>query len=373
MTANIVVVGGGLYGCATALHLRRKGAKVTLLERENALFRRASRWNQARIHRGYHYPRSVATATSCARNFDRFCREYAGAVRRGFSAIYAVAAQGSRVTRRQFESFAERVGIPLHPAPKDIAELFDTELVEAAYLVDEPVLDADALATQFKRELENEAVDVRCALEATAIERDGDRLRVRTASGALAADFVFHCGYAAFNGLASSVDPEAGLKQEIAEIAYVDPGPSLRNVGITLMDGPFFSLLPFPPLGLTSFTHVRYTRRGSWIDTGGPEATARLAFSPPKRSNFPLMVGDAVRYVPTLKECRWFESRYELRTILERSTTDDGRPILLRRDPSHPRVFSVLGSKLDNVFDYLGVLDGILESDPVWHRTAKVA
>src|SRR4051794_41399594 len=33
LTADVAIIGGGIAGCSTALHLRRRGASVVLLER----------------------------------------------------------------------------------------------------------------------------------------------------------------------------------------------------------------------------------------------------------------------------------------------------------------------------------------------------
>ena len=56
-----LVVGGGFYGCMIACHLRRRHAGVWLLEKGPGLLGRASYANQARVHQGYHYPRSLLT------------------------------------------------------------------------------------------------------------------------------------------------------------------------------------------------------------------------------------------------------------------------------------------------------------------------
>lgn len=62
-----VVVGGGFYGCMLAAHLSRsRGRRVLLLEAAGELLGRASFANQARVHNGYHYPRSFRRPTARA-------------------------------------------------------------------------------------------------------------------------------------------------------------------------------------------------------------------------------------------------------------------------------------------------------------------
>lgn len=72
-----IIIGGGFYGSAIAIHLaRQRGFKrIVLLEREGGLLRRASYNNQARVHNGYHYPRSFTTAYRSRVNLPRFALE----------------------------------------------------------------------------------------------------------------------------------------------------------------------------------------------------------------------------------------------------------------------------------------------------------
>ena len=59
---DYAIIGGGFYGCCLALYLRSLSSRVVVLEANDKLLNRASRVNQARIHSGFHYPRSVLTA-----------------------------------------------------------------------------------------------------------------------------------------------------------------------------------------------------------------------------------------------------------------------------------------------------------------------
>ena len=38
----------------------------------------------------------------------------------------------------------------------------------------------------------------------------------------------------------------------------------MSNYGVTIMDGPFMSSIPFPQRNLHSLTHVRYTPHFTW-------------------------------------------------------------------------------------------------------------
>ena len=57
-----IIIGAGFYGLYAALFAGKRGERVLLLEQEKAPFMRATYINQARVHMGYHYPRSISTA-----------------------------------------------------------------------------------------------------------------------------------------------------------------------------------------------------------------------------------------------------------------------------------------------------------------------
>lgn len=57
-----IIIGAGLYGLYAALFCCKKGQKVLVLECDAQPFQRATYINQARVHQGYHYPRSISTA-----------------------------------------------------------------------------------------------------------------------------------------------------------------------------------------------------------------------------------------------------------------------------------------------------------------------
>jgi len=76
MTYDKIILGAGLYGLYAAQKCGAAGQRVLVLERDPAPFMRATYINQARVHMGYHYPRSYSTAIKSAHYFERFCNDY---------------------------------------------------------------------------------------------------------------------------------------------------------------------------------------------------------------------------------------------------------------------------------------------------------
>jgi hypothetical protein len=69
------------------------------------------------------------------------------------------------------------------------------------------------------------------------------------------------------------------------------------------------------------------------------------------------MQRDAQRYMPVLSGLRPVAARYEVKTVLLRNESDDGRPIMLHRNSVNPDYMTVLGGKLDNIYDLFEALN----------------
>jgi hypothetical protein len=63
------------------------------------------------------------------------------------------------------------------------------------------------------------------------------------------------------------------------------------------------------------------------------------------------MIRDAQRYLPCLARAPVIGSLFEIKATLARHEDDDGRPVLIERSAAMPRVLSVLGAKIDNIYD----------------------
>jgi glycine/D-amino acid oxidase-like deaminating enzyme len=349
---DAAVVGGGFFGCYFADHLARRGRSVVILEREQKLMTRASLVNQARIHRGYHYPRSLLTGIRSAANYTRFSSDFANCVDASRPAYYAVARSNSNVTAQQYRRFCETIGVPVQVAPAAVRRLFSAETIEEAFAVEEIVFDAVKLREEVERRLAESGVTVRVGAPVARIS-DG---AVFVGDEEIGADEVFVCTYAGTNDLFTRSGIAAlPLKHEFVEMALIEPPPELAGIGVTVMCGPFFSTIPFPSRGLHTLSHVRYTPHYAWSD---PQTDATAVFREfRRRTQYPQMIRDAVRYLPGIAAARYVESLWEVKTILPQSDANDSRPILYHRDAASPHVTVILGAKIDNVYDVCDVYD----------------
>lgn len=365
---DAIVIGGGFYGAAIAIYLktRRGFTNVLLIEREPDLLLRASYNNQARVHNGYHYPRSFTTAFRSRVNLPRFVQDYPQAVKRDFTKLYAIARRNSKVTARQFRRFCHEIGARLEPASESHKKLFEARLIEEVFLVEEYAFDACKLAEWARQELEECGVEVRLNTRVQSINKLWNGLTVECegdAPEALNGRYVFNCTYSGLNQFSGDFPgTQIKLKHEIAEMALMQASPELADLGVTVMDGPFFSMMPFPGRGLHTLSHVRYTPHSSWLDQAEADPYQRLA-GYHHETRVDRMVRDVERYMPAIADAKYVESLFEVKTVLVKNEGDDGRPILFERHASLPNCYSILGGKIDNIYDALEKLDA--ESFPL--------
>ncbi len=350
---DYVVIGGGFYGCCLALYLRSISDKVLLVEASDKLMTRASRVNQARVHTGFHYPRSAITAVKSMLLHRKFLEDFPEAIVDEFQMLYAIARRRSKVTAKKFYRMFSEMGAPIEVASPNDRALFDDDMVEEVFACFETAFDYSVLAEQMAERLDEAGIDLRLNTEVQAL-RDARRHVIAGLSDGqeITARYAFNITYAQINSLLERAQlPKAALKYEVAELALIEPPKELSSRGVTVMDGPFFSSMPYPSAGLYSLTHVRYTPHESWSDTGEVSDPYAHFAARHYETRYAFMLRDAQRYLPCIEGANYRRSIYDVKTVLVKNEADDGRPILYHQKPEGSRVISVLGGKIDNIYD----------------------
>lgn len=349
---DYIVIGGGFYGCCLALYLCSISDRVLLVEAGEELMTRASRVNQARVHTGFHYPRSAITAVKSMLLHKKFLEDFPEAVVDNFQMLYAIARRRSKVTARKFHRMFRDIGAPIEPARPDQRALFNPDMVEDVFACFEVAFDYSVLAKGMEQRLAEAGVEVRLSTELGTLADTTHGVVAGLSDGQeVTARYAFNITYSQINSVLAKANlPPASLKHEIAEIALIEPPQELQGAGVTVMDGPFFSCMPYPAADLYSLTHVRYTPHASWADTPARDPYAHFAALAPE-TRYAFMLRDAQRIMPCLSGARYQRSIFDVKTVLIKNEQDDGRPILYHQKPDDARVISILGGKIDNIYD----------------------
>lgn len=360
---DYLIIGGGFYGCCLALYLRSISDRVLVVEAADRLMTRASRVNQARIHTGFHYPRSALTAVKSMVLHQRFMQDFPEAVIDDFQMLYAVARRRSKVSANRFHRMFRDIGAPIQPASASQAALFDNDMIEAVFACHETAFDYSILENLLSARLAFAGVEVRLSTELVTLADAKTGIVAGLSDGSeVTARYAFNITYSQVNVVLDKAElPRAQLKHELTELALVTPPPELDGMGVTVMDGPFFSCMPYPAEDLYSLTHVRYTPHESWTDETRTGATRILSLEHLPQSRATHMIRDGQRYLPSLAHAQYEKSLFEVKTILVKNEHDDGRPILYQQKPADSRVVSILGGKIDNIYD---LFDLIRKSSP---------
>ena len=240
-------------------------------------------------------------------------------------------------------------------------------MIEDAFACFEAAFDYSVLAHQMAERLASEGIALRLSTELIALRDAQDCVVAGLSDGSeVTASYAFNITYSQINAVLAKADlPQAKLKHEIAELALVEPPDELTSSGVTVMDGPFFSCMPYPSEGLYSLTHVRYTPHESWADNAAARDPYAYFASREPETRYAYMLRDAQRYLPCLSEARYRKSIFDVKTVLVKNEQDDGRPILYHQRPETSRVVSILGGKIDNIYD---LFEAVRDTAPEFAR-----
>lgn len=366
-----IIIGAGLYGLYSALFCGKKGQSVLVLECDPTPFRRATYINQARVHQGYHYPRSISTAMKSAGYFEKFNRDFAFCVNQEFNKVYATSAKYSWSSGVQFKKFCKAANIPCEELPAQ--KFFKDGMCDGVFLTREYTYDAMLLKDYYLQQLSTlNNVTISYGVNITSIERDADSYVVHTEqSQSFSTGFLLNATYAGTNQILEMLGYEKfGIKYELCEIILCEANDALREYGFTVMDGPFFSIMPFGKTGLHSLTSVTFTPHTVSYDalpsfacqekSGGYCSVRHLGNCndcPAKpKTAFPYMANLARKYLKDEYGFTYEKSLFSMKPILMSSEIDDSRPTVIRVYSKNPTCVGVLSGKINTVYDLDEVL-----------------
>ncbi|MCQ2497567.1 MAG: FAD-binding oxidoreductase [Lachnospiraceae bacterium] len=371
-TYDKIIIGAGLYGLYSALYCGRLGQKVLVLEKDKAPFSRATYINQARVHMGYHYPRSLTTAMKSAGYFKRFVDDYGFSVHKTFDQVYATSASFSWTGAEEFRLFCKAAGIRCEDV--SASRYFKPGMCDGAFLTEEYTYDAMILRDYFLDEIAKyKNIEMQYSIDLKSICEDDDNYVVRFTEGdektsnskEAIAPFILNATYASVNQILKVADREDmfDIKYELCEIILCEVAEELKDTGITVMDGPFFSIMPFGKTGLHSLTAVTFTPHVTCRDElprfSCQEGTrcgrerlenCNLCQNKPQ-SAWPYMSHLADKYLREELKYTYKESLFSMKPILKSSEVDDSRPTAIKVHSTEPTFISVLSGKINTVYD----------------------
>jgi glycine/D-amino acid oxidase-like deaminating enzyme len=323
---RVAVVGAGVYGCVAALDLAAAGHSVEVYERHRGILYGATRAQQGRLHRGYHYPRSLTTAKAAQRDARVFAARFPTVVDRTAWQVYAIADEGSLTSADDYLRFCDTLGGGYRVTPPQPL----LQGVEVAVAVDEAFINIPKLRELLYRQLRAAGVTLQLATEVDPATVPGD-LVVATTYGR---------GF------------PLPLRYELCEVVEVALGMHYARRSFVILDGPHgISVDPVPGRS----THLLYDVTNS-VHTAGvgtldiPEELVGLVDRGPvltPHGRLETLMRTARRYLLRVGMPTYHGSRFTVRAVLPDVDATDERPTVLHRDPADGRVVHVLAGKVD--------------------------
>jgi len=227
---KIRVLGGGFYGCHIAKILLQDGYDVEVHEIKEDIFCGASGKIPARLHEGFHYPRSKRTRDACQQHLPEFMAHYSAYTREVDLNLYAIAEGSSMVDYPQYVDTlrGEVLFTEVDPEPYGLIH------VEGALATYERHIHIPSIKAHFKK------------LLGDCIKYDRPAGNVNSEEYDLTIDATFCANEA------------RGIDRYEPCIVGLLEGPA--DIAVTIMDGPFGSLYPWDPKeGLSSLSSAKWS------------------------------------------------------------------------------------------------------------------
>lgn len=365
-----IIIGAGMYGLYAALFCAKKKEKVLVLEKDSECFGRATYINQARVHMGYHYPRSYSTAIKSAGYFERFNKDYGFSVLEDFDQIYATSSNFSWTNADEFRKFCKSANIVC----EDVAtsKYFKDGMCDGAFLTKEYTYDAKILGEYFLKEISKyKNVTIKYNVKITGINKNQEAYEVVTEKDTYKTGYLLNATYSGVNEILNMLKLEPfKIKYELCEIILCKVSEKFKNVGITVMDGPFFSIMPFGKTGYHSLTSVTFTphktcyenlpmfdcqKKSKGYCSKENLGNCNKCIAKPE-SAWPYMSNLARKYLKDEYGFEYVKSLFSMKPILKASEIDDSRPTVIKTFTKNPTFVSVLSGKINTVYDLDEVL-----------------
>lgn len=327
---TVGVVGGGIFGCVSAIEIAALGYNVTLYERHSDLIGEASFINQYRVHRGYHYPRSPETARECKSSADGFVKAFRQAVTSHSDGIihqYGISRLHSKVTADQYLEFLETMGLPY----RMVDSLPGTDLTIE---VDECLFNPIEMRKVLKQRLLGVGVQVELGTEAS-----------EACMGAF--DYKVFATYANLNDWATKA---RDYQFELCEKPVLKLDNKYAKRSVVILDGPFMCIDPLPSTDFHVMGHVQHAIHHSNIGSR-PEVPSEYSellnqeiIKNPRYTHIDRFLSSAEAFFPGISRAEHVGSMYTIRTVLPDRDHDDARPTLIEQTRS--KSFQLFSGKI---------------------------
>lgn len=306
-TADVVIVGGGCMGAATAYYLTRHGAgRVVLVEREPQLATQATGRNAGGVRHQFSDPANIALSRDSIALFERFEDEVGAPIdfwQDGY--LFLLASEASVRAFERAVALQRSLGIDVQwLTAAEAAALtpgLDAANVRAAtFCAKDGITDPNGVTMGFVKAAQVRGLTVLRDTEVTGIDVEAGRVaRVRTSRGDIATRAVVNAAGPWAGQVAAFADVALPVTPERRHIFIAQP-----EAGASWDDARFAGRTPASRLMVIDFdTTFYFHREGAGLLFGMGDPTERPGFDQSVKWDFlPAVTEVAVRRLPALAD-----------------------------------------------------------------------
>jgi hypothetical protein len=364
---RVGVVGGGIFGTYIASKIATKVKSVSLFEANGNLMSKASAINQARLHTGMHYPRDIGTASSTLKSYRRFINEFEKSVKY-FNQYYAVAKEGSKISPDGFLDFARLLGI--HFEIEEPKKFFKNNMADLLIRVPEATFDIEIIKDILIDQARRSGVKIYVNSPVEQIYEEDNLITVESNSSKFQFDKLIITTYGMSKVMANNTGIDLiNIENQICEV-LLGNFTGFENIGLTLMDGDFWSTMPFGSSQLHSLTHVKLTPLNKnnleLLDCQKQHGKCGKIYlydcnKCPERpsSNRPEIIEEVNRYLLNQYQFNFRESKYAVKSIPSPKVNPaDARPTIISKNVNN-NIVLVFAGKISTIMEI--DMDGLIE------------
>ena len=330
MSKSIAIIGAGIFGTTIALHLSDDGHRVKLIDCRDDILKGTSFNNTRRVHLGFHYPRDLSTAKQSFDGFGSFNKKYKECIKTNFFNYYLIAKKNSKTSLSEYLKFCSRLGAPFEKCKERLPE--NTQNCDGGIKCPEYVYDCDQLRNLIYNDVNKSGISFMLSTKVKSIKNKvGYQLTYNNGENE-DFDAVVNCSYYNVNQFNKSLGIQSEPTQYEYTINFVIDLP-IQHIGITIMDGPFVTLLPFGKPGRFILYHVKYSVLKTVVNESPPRKWESSDTSPTSSIDmnklFRKTIQESSYFIPILKKAKFVKLLESPRMVLANKEETDARPSIL--------------------------------------------
>jgi hypothetical protein len=301
---KIAIIGGGLFGITSFLILRSSGYDCFLLEKNRKIMLGTSTNNLNRLHWGYHYPRDNETARQSTHGYNSFSKFYKSSVIKYFKNYYLIAKYKSHTNFKKYLKFCRKNKLPYNIIDK---KNFFTKIgnnIEGIIKVNEPIYSWKKITKLIDKKISTDSKYIFTNTEVLTIKKEKTFI-IKTNKAIFFADIIVDASYMSLN---YNFLKKEKIKKIFKNIVYqicIIPEIYIKKInrlGLAIMDGPFFSILPRGNDRLHLFYHVKHSiiRQSKKVNIKFNNLKKKKYFSQFKKIKY-FMMKDINHFLPEIK------------------------------------------------------------------------